>query len=125
MKTTHQIRRKWADGCESITTGHLQFDITGPDGALRLRCRNGVTGWQRFFRTSPVFEDAAGTKLATIKLPLFAGGDFNLCLPDGRQERINEMRPLPTGLSEELAMGVACFRDMWFSSASGDNDCGD
>ena len=125
MKTTYQISRKWTDGHTCRTTGHLAFDIVGADGALMLRCRNGVTGWQRFFRTSPVFEDAAGTKLATIKLPLFAGGDFTLCLPDGSQERINEMRLLPTGLSEELAMGVACFRDMWFSAAAGDNDCGD
>lgn len=125
MKATHQIRRKWADGYESITTGHLEFDITGPDGALRLRCRNGVTGWQRFFLTRPVLEDAAGMVLAAIELPRFAGGDFSLRLPDGRQERISEMTPLPTGLTEELAMGVACFRDMWFSAASGDNDCGD
>ena len=125
MKTTYQISRKWTDGHTCRTTGHLAFDIVGADGALMLRCRNGVTGWQRFFRTSPVFEDAAGTNLATIKLPLFAGGDFTLCLPDGSQERINEMRLLPTGLSEELAMGVACFRDMWFSAAAGDNDCGD
>ena len=125
MKTTHQIRRKWADGCESITTGHLEFDITGPDGALRLRCRNGVTGWQRFFRTRPVLEDAAGMVLAAIELPRFAGGDFSLRLPDGRQERISRKMPLPAGLNEDLSMGVACFRDMWFSAASGDNDCGD
>lgn len=125
MKTTHQIRRKWADGCESITTGHLEFDITGPDGALRLRCRNGVTGWQRFFGTRPVLEDAAGTVLATIELPRFAGGDFSLRLQDGRQERISRKMSLPAGLNEELAMGVACFRDMWFSAAAGDNDCGD
>ena len=125
MKTTHQIRRKWADGYESITSGHLEFDITGPDGALRLRCRNEVTGWQRFFSTRPVLEDAAGTKLATIKLSLLAGGDFSLRLPDGRQERISRKMPLPAGLNEDLSMGVACFRDMWFSAAAGDNDCGD
>ena len=125
MKTTHQIRRTWVDGHESITTGHLAFDIMGENGALLIRCRNEVTGWRRFFRTHPIFEDAAGTKLAAIELPRFAGGDFTLHLPDGREERISEKTPLPTGLAPELLHAVECFCDMWFKTAAGDNDCSD
>lgn len=125
MKTTYQISRKWPDGHTSRTTGHLAFDIVGADGALMLRCRNGVTGWQRFFRTSPVFEDTAGTELAAIELPWFAGGDFTLCLPDGREERISEKTPLPACLAPELVFAVEYFRDLWFKAAAGDNDCSD
>ena len=125
MKTTYQIRRIWADGCKSITTGHLAFDLMGENGALLIRCRNGVTGWRRFFHSRPVLEDAAGTELAAIELPKFAGGDFTLSLPDGRMERISEKTPLPAGLSPELDIAVECFRDLWFKAAAGDNDCSD
>lgn len=125
MKATHQIRRKWADGCESITTGYLAFDITGAEGKLLIRCRNGVTGWRRFFHSRPVLENAAGTMLAAIELPWFAGGDFTLRLPDGRMERISEKTPLPAGLSPELDIAVECFLSLWFKTDAGDNDCGD
>ena len=125
MKATHQIRRKWADGCESITTGYLAFDITGAEGKLLIRCRNGATGWRRFFHSRPVLEDAEGTMLAAIELPGFAGGDFTLRLPDGRMERISEKTPLPAGLSPELDIAVECFRSLWFKTDAGDNDCGD
>ena len=125
MKSTQQIRRIWADGHESITTGYLAFDITGAEGKLLIRCRNGVTGWRRFFHTRPVLEDAAGTELAAIELPWFAGGDFTLSLPDGRKERISEKTPLPAGLSPELVLAVECFRSLWFKTDAGDNDCGD
>ena len=125
MKATQQIRRTWADGHESITTGYLAFDITGAEGKLLIRCRNGVTGWRRFFHSRPILEDAAGTMLAAIELPWFAGGDFTLRLPDDREERISEKTPLPACLAPELALAVECFRDMWFSAAAGDNDCGD
>ena len=125
MKATQQIRRTWAGGHESITTGYLAFDITGAEGKLLIRCRNGVTGWRSFFHTRPVLEDAAGTELAAIELPKLAGGDFTLCLPDGRMERISEKTPLPTGLSPELVLAVECFRDLWFKTDAGDNDCSD
>ena len=125
MKSTQQIRRIWAGGCKSITTGHLAFDITGAEGKLLIRCRNGVTGWRRFFHSRPVLEDAAGTELAAIELPWFAGGDFTLRLPDGREERISEKTPLPACLAPELALAVECFRDLWFKAAAGDNDCSD
>lgn len=125
MKSTQQIRRTWAGGCKSITTGYLAFDITGAEGKLLLRCRNGVTGWRRFFHSRPVLEDAAGTMLAAIELPKLAGGDFTLSLPDGREERISEKTPLPAGLSPELDIAVECFRDLWFKAAAGDNDCSD
>ena len=99
--------------------------ITGAEGKLLIRCRNGVTGWRRFFRTHPIFEDAAGTKLAAIELPWFAGGDFTLRLPDGREERISEKTPLPACLAPELDIAVECFRSLWFKAAAGDNDCSD
>ena len=125
MKATHQIRRKWADGCESITTGYLAFDITGAEDKLLVRCRNGMTGWRRFFHSRPVLEDAAGTELAAIELPWFAGGGFTLRLPDGREERISEKTPLPACLAPELTLAVECFRSLWFKTEAGDNDCGD
>lgn len=125
MKATHQIRRKWADGCESITTGYLAFDITGAEDKLLVRCRNGMTGWRRFFRTHPVLEDAEGTMLAEIELPRFAGNAFTLRLPDGQRERIGEKAALPAGLSPKLGIAVECFRSLWFKTDAGDNDCGD
>ena len=125
MKSTQQIRRTWADGHESITTGYLAFDITGAEGKLLIRCRNGVTGWRRFFHSRPVLEDDEGTMLAEIELPRFAGNAFTLRLPDGRMERIGEKTPLPAGLSPELDIAVECFRSLWFKTDAGDNDCGD
>ena len=125
MKATQQIRRTWAGGHESITTGYLAFDITGAEGKLLIRCRNGVTGWRSFFHSRPILEDAAGTMLAAIELPWFARGDFTLRLPDGREKRISEKTPLPTGLSPELVLAVECFRDLWFKTDAGDNDCSD
>lgn len=125
MKATHQIRRKWADGCESITTGYLAFDITGAEDKLLIRCRNGVTGWRRFFHSRPVLEDDEGTMLAEIELPRFAGNAFTLRLPDGQREKIGVDTPLPSGLSPELGIAVECFRSLWFKTDAGDNDCGD
>ena len=125
MKATHQIRRKWADGCESITTGYLAFDITGAEGKLLVRCRNGMTGWRRFFRTRPVLENAEGTTLAEIELPRFAGSAFTLRLPDGQREKIGVDTPLPSGLSPKLGIAVECFCSLWFKTDAGDNDCGD
>lgn len=124
MKFTAPYRRKFDDGCQLVQTGHLAFDISTAAGELLIRCRNGRTGWRRFFHHIPVFEDAAGERQAWVELPLLIGTRFTLCLPTGERLSIEKDKPVPESIGGQLALAVSAFRDILLRSDPG-SDGGD